>query len=552
MPSPWSDRNRYNAAARYLEGSYERLLSRLSTALNEAHGVHLSPRYWRILIGPWLIYFLHACYDRTTHLRDAFEREPSLNTILLDRSSFRLPLDSRETMDLLVDAPYNLQIISELLEGMGRRFPSRPSSPNWSASPLRRARTASPLRRLLRASARPLQRQVTAMLSGRCQAALFHTDLPKTKLWQLAWRSGMKILPIEMPERFTVLPAAPDERRRKLLELPAEDEFERLFVRLLPQNLPAIYWEGFSRARAETLSGPGKKPAPVLLSTVGWHFHEPFKFLAAEAALRGRRLIAAQHGGGYGLYRFAPQEQHERRVSDRFLCWGWANGDKKLENVPAPKLSPLLAPHRKQRGNLRAKQTALFVASTDSPYAYRFYSAPQGSRLPDYFDGQRRFLEALPETLRPKLLFRCHPQDFGHGLRPRLCAEFPWLRWDECPSFQRRLFESSLVVIDHLATTILEAVAANVPMIAYWNPNQWEVREEAQPYCDALKEAGILWDSPEEAARQTQAVWENPAAWWSGTRIQEARLRFFKRFAWSRPDWTEDWAVALTRPTVLD
>src|SRR5213593_2246507 len=62
LPSPWNDRKRFHEAAKYLDGVGERFLGHLVEYLNAAHRVSHGSRYWRVLIGPWLTYCLHAVY----------------------------------------------------------------------------------------------------------------------------------------------------------------------------------------------------------------------------------------------------------------------------------------------------------------------------------------------------------------------------------------------------------------------------------------------------------------------------------------------------------
>ena len=54
---------------KYTSKLYEKLLSSLTKTLNEYHGKKYSDRYWRILLGPGLGFFLTLVYDRWVMLR---------------------------------------------------------------------------------------------------------------------------------------------------------------------------------------------------------------------------------------------------------------------------------------------------------------------------------------------------------------------------------------------------------------------------------------------------------------------------------------------------
>src|SRR5262245_57177838 len=60
LPSPWDDKRRFNDAILYLHDCYEQTLAHLSEYLNAVHGTIHTPRYWRIILGPWLILYTHG------------------------------------------------------------------------------------------------------------------------------------------------------------------------------------------------------------------------------------------------------------------------------------------------------------------------------------------------------------------------------------------------------------------------------------------------------------------------------------------------------------
>lgn len=543
LPSPWDDRERFYRAAEYLDACSERMLELLSDYLNGVHRVKGDTRYWRILIGPWLVHHLHVLYDRVTHLQDAFRQDGSLKSLCLDPADFRVPQDAGEYFRWVLEDPYNLQLYSGLMTPMGRSFPCRRYSvqenpPNHG--PL--------LRRMGRWGIGHLQESLGWLLKRRWEVALYETVLPRSMVLKMVWQTGFRALPLTQKTRWPAGFSKPlmNQKRTGLSGLSAQDEFERFFVQTLPQNFPSLYLEGYTAAREETLKRLPAHPA-VFLSASGWHFHEPFQWTAAEASLKGRRLVALQHGGGYGVYRFTSMERHEKRVSDSYFVWGWggSNGPHS-KNVPAPQLSVLTRRSRKDSSS--QEDPILFVATTNPLYFYRFFSTPQGSQMEDYFQWQFRFLQALPTPLRRRILFR--PQrnpPYPHGLQERLSERFPDLRWDNGSTFHQSMRRSSLAVMDHLGTPVLESLAADRPTLLFWNPQRWEVREEAKPYFDALRDAGILWNSPEEAAAALEKVAGTLSEWWADPKIRQARENFVNRYALSQGNWAAQWRAALSK-----
>ena len=562
MPSPWDDRKRFYEATQYLDEYSEWLLGRLGDHLNAMHGVAHGSRYWRILVGPWLLQYLHVLYDRYVHLAAAFERDGALETIVLDPRCFTVPHTTAEFTQAVMGDLYNLQIFSQLLREMGHAFPSRAVPETRDARVSTDAHGAGRggwVRAARRLAGRGYDVVEEAM--RRARGRQWHVGLcdvycSKPMLWSLAWRSRFHVLRL----RFRGIEAASstardalfDERRTGLARLPSRNEFERFAAQLLPKNFPTIYLEGYRSATEESLRGQPRS-LRVLVSATGWYENEAFKFSAAEASERGARLVTLQHGGGYGVSRAVPIERHEARVADSFMVWGWADAAKEAgpwKNLPSPRLSSSSARRSPVRDWRKAK-TVLMVATADFRYLHWFQSIAIGRQCDDYLAWQLRFLSAMPDSLRAAIVYRPYMRDFGSAFPERIAERFPAIRRDEGLPIEKALRQSRIVVVDYCGTTFLEVLAANVPAVLFWDSGLAELRPEAEPDFDRLRRAGILLDSPEAAATKLEKIYANPWVWWGGERVQEVRRAFVERYARVRRGWVKCWLTALDAELAL-
>ena len=67
------DREKFEKDYYYLEQFYERLLDAVTKSLNLYHNTDYQSQYWRVILGPWLILYVSAIWDRWENLRNAFE-----------------------------------------------------------------------------------------------------------------------------------------------------------------------------------------------------------------------------------------------------------------------------------------------------------------------------------------------------------------------------------------------------------------------------------------------------------------------------------------------
>lgn len=554
--NPWDDRQEFARAAQDLQAWYEDVLRALSRQLDVRHGLSHGLRYWRILVGPWLLYYLHIAYDRYRTLQRALERYPQWCPTLVAYAHEQTPRDLSELAAWSEEPWYYRQLCSQILRGMGCRLPEqRLGELGVELSRLQRPASPPALpRRAVGRAADQVERALSRLLGAHWRVATGPGLMDRGALWRLAWRSGFRVLPVGLGRQwpFEIPVTLSDPARRRLVEAAplGREPFAQIFATLLPTALPTLYLEGYRQARQAVQRACPTLP-PVVVSG-DWHFHEPFKFLAAEASARGSRLVAVQHGGGYGIYREAPLERHEAQVSDAYMVWGWArtaeasSSRARHEDLPHPKLSRLLS---LKAGGLPRAATAILVVGTSQPrYLYRFHSTPVGSQWEDYFAWAARFLCTMPPQLRRFVTYRRARRDLGYGIRRRITSEVPDVQWDDgSRPLSAGLRASRLVVVDHLSTSLLEALVADVPTILFLDPMRWEVRPSAQPLFEDLRRVGILWDAPEAAAAQVQAVYEQPQAWWRHPAVQEARQRFVEHYALARPDWARQWLAMFRR-----
>lgn len=548
MPSPWDDEERYREAALYVDQVYERLLGHLGEHLSRVHGVGSGVRYWRIIVGPWLMFFIHVVYDRYEHLKAACRMAERVET---DVMAGGLPT-AADTADWLNRAhrsdAYNLQLFSEILR---RALPLGHVVRHEMTLPVE-ARGDVPRRRGFRERlagwAFATEARIAGAAAARCRVALFDLYIPRGRTWQLTLGTRLRALPFVIPDAGPVPHELDHPRREALSRLPSADDFEQLVVALLPRSLPRLFVEGFAAARKRVL-GRAVAPPPLILSANGWYFQEGFKLWAAEATESGSRLAAVQHGGGYGLRAIIPYERHERSVADVFLSWGWADpSDPKLRNLPSLKLSPNIS----FRSRARRRGGLLFVASSIPRYMHTFHSVPVGNQAEDYFAWQGRFLASLTDSVRADVSFRTVglSDSYGQAVWPRIARQFPALRRDESHGFRKSLRAARLVIVDNLETTFLESLRENVPTVLFWDPRLWQVRPETEGHFESLRRASVLFDTPEDAAAHAEAVDADPETWWRSESVQRARRSFVDRYALATSDWCGEWVRFLLSEAV--
>jgi len=520
LPYHWDDRARLFDDYQYLKNLYERLLQSLTVQLNQIHNVDHSPRYWRILIGPWLGYFTQILFDRWTSIQEAKKQyELSGTFVVTFRDEAMVPNDMQEFRPLYPSDEWNHHLYSAILQQFTdidcTKQTNRATEVSWLAYP---ARTWK--RKIMKKVADGYTR-VASLLTREQDAFFIATYLSRLDEMRLNRRMGQapqlwrKVSPVRV--------AVNCGQRQWVVSGEDRTDFEVCVRTLIPQQMPAAYLEGYGRLveQAAGLPWPGK---PKLIWTSNAYSEDDvFKAWAAEKVEQGSPLVISQHGGHYGVGRWSSTEEHEIDISDCFLSWGWTEPDE-------PKIRPLGQFNAKKElsgVSYAEKPGAMLVTASVPRYSYRMYSIMVSRQWLDYFEDQCVFVEHLPPQIRDALTVRLYPEDYGWDQAARWHDRFPGLGLDKGSSSIDDLIRRSRIYIStYNATTFLESFTMDVPTVIYWNPDHWELRDSAVPYFDDLKQVGIFHDKPESAARHVAAVWDDIDSWWRSPAVRAVLKRF--------------------------
>jgi len=525
VPYHWDDRDKLQRDYDYLQGLYETLLGQLSEQLNQMHGVNHSLRYWRILVGPWLGYFIQMLFDRWAMLKQAIAKHDIDGCRVLAREpNTIIPNDMAHFIALFLGDDWNETIYTQLLqECWGNNIAIEELDP-IDNQPLKANVGFVPWRRRLKISAANTVTKANRWIVRSDEYFFISSYLPLLADLKLQYRLG------QIPKlwRSVSAPRAEADMRMRQWQWKIQDpiagtvdEFFRIAHRMIPLHIPIAYLEGYKSLMDCIENLPWPKQPKGIFTCNAYSSDDVFKGWAAEKTETGIPLVIGQHGGHFGMTPWAFHEEHQITIADTWISWGWS--DKKN-----PKIVPV--------GNLKgfgrhvdydSKGEALMVEMTLPRYSYHMYAVPVAGQWLSYFEDQCCFVSALPEVLRQQVLVRLYSNDFGWGQKERWRERFPDLQLD--PGYQSILTlikKCRIYISTYNATTYLESLAWNVPTIIFWNPAHWELRDDVIPHFELLKSVGIFHETPESAAQQMVTVWDDIRSWWESEAVQDARSEF--------------------------
>jgi putative transferase (TIGR04331 family) len=526
-PYHWDNRKKLYHDYLYISKLYESVLVVLADRLNNIHHVDHGLRYWRILVGPWLGYFLQMLFDRWFSINQVIERfEISRTKTLLFTDEDMIPNGMDDFLLIFLRHEWNHYVYTQILTNFSGKICIENQRVNKKVK-----KTVKDISNEIPFSNKCKQifkhllfDQGLARLRRNTDCFFASTYLPlKTQL-------NLELKLRQIPQRWNPLsiPAkniCMSERQWKLSFQNAND-FESLVEKILVKQIPVNYLEGYSTL-VDSVDGSAWPKKPKLIWTSNrYNADDSFKLYAAEKVENGSKLVIGQHGGHYGTGKWSFLEDHELAISDQYLSWGWQRENiKHIFPLGQLKLKrPLFTNHSKQ---LRA----LLVTCTMPQYSYHMYSTMVASQWLNYLEDQFCFIEKLPEKIQDQVTVRMITTDYGWDQKKRWLERFPKLKLDDGnQNIDNLVKQSRLLIGTYNATTFLESFVMDIPTIIFWNPEHWELCETAMPHYEMLELAGIFHHSPESAAIHIAKIWDDIDSWWNSEIIKNAVINFKEHY----------------------
>ena len=243
----------------------------------------------------------------------------------------------------------------------------------------------------------------------------------------------------------------------------------------------------------------------------------------AEKSLFGVPIVIGQHGGSYGIAKETFLERHLMEISDKFISWGWTNIKNEKKIVP---LGILKTFGTQVKHNSNGKLTLIHMAVTRLPY--HVWSGINGmNQWKQYAEEQYLFASLLPQNIFKEINVRLLAADFGTEQKLRWRKRFAEIGLDEGKKPLLDIYKDSrLIISTYNATTFLESMSLNIPTVIFWQPNHYEIRNDAIKDFELLKSVGLFHDSAESAAKFVSQIWENIDDWWFSNEVQIVKDKF--------------------------
>lgn len=504
-PEPLTSPHALEAAARQARTLAVAGVPDVAAALRP-EGEALPRAYWDMFLGSWLIMAAQQIVERSlrvTALIGLWGQEPLRVPLLPEDCTFIFATEQDYVLRGALGHDYNHWLFSRLLE------------PVWPAA--WEKELLSPVKAVYAAEA-PQGGQARLRQAARRMVEDLLRTLPFPRIKGFSLGQSCRFSLAVLRNR------APEDHSRPLTdyaEVPPDLPCAALplFLASLPESIK----KARHPARLPRVSAPR-----IRVAHISAYEDTAYRQRLARWRGRGHKLLFIQHGGNYGHIRTDSMVPLTEYCQHAFITWGWTTQTPQQGNfVPLPhgQLARLRNAHHDTTGTL------LYVGTEMPGFPYRMDSRLTPQQYVQYRDDKQWFFEALPRDIHRRCLYRPYfpvpgTLDDATWLLPR----FPDVRLCVGP-LDPHMLSCRLLVLDHHGTTLELAMAADVPMVLFWDRTGWGVCPETEAALDDLAAADIWHPTAESAAMHLRRIWDDIPGWWRSAPVRDARARWCARYA---------------------
>jgi len=519
----WDDRLKLNEDYLYLDDLIEKLLAELAVALNNTHGVDYSIRFWRILIGPWLINFTQIVFDRWEVAKTTMSQYAISEVVFSSSNSLKITVYDMESFkEHYLKDPWNEYIFLDIFKY------AYPSYVKISEG-LQKQNFCQSVPVIRKFSVKNYISGILTRINrffGNEKLFIYSSDMPTI------FRIFIYLRNFQFPFNFSRLKSQKFKENLKLrksitLSTLGLEGFEAYIRDTIPRHIPTLYLEGFSWLFCNALEQPWPKEPKVIFTATGYESDEIFKIWTAIKVEKGSCLIISQHGGNIGSAKWNSYEQHELRIADKYFSCGWSSENRKVFPLG------FMKEFGKRERVINKNGGLLLVSGVMPRYSYILTNSTISyNQVESCLKDQYKFVQSLDHQIFDRLIIRLFQPDWEWNQLNRWQNVITGANYDlGYGSISTLYYSCKICVATYNSTTLLETMSLNIPTIIFWNPDHWALREEAIPFFSMLKGVGIFHDSPLSASKKVNEVWGNVDHWWYLPETQHARAKFCENFA---------------------
>ena len=511
---------------------YEKIINNLHRELNKLHNVNFDLRAWKVIIDPWITYYLENIYFRWKIIRDIIKdnKEAEIKFLNFKKLEYLPPFDQNEFHHLVASSStYNHNIFQKILIYFSKKNKElalenidQPILKTENYNYVINDKKISKLKKISEKFFSLLSFKNKTYLDINC--GIYDYLRLCIYLKQIPYKANKFFLRKNLIKLFNLEKNVDYKIRENLsLNFDKSDDFENFlsenFCRDIPQCLIEKF-EDIKKLTQKILIRP-----KIILSDINHKNNTIFKFWIMDCLKENTKLITTDHGGIYGNGMRAIHFDEE--ISDTSLKW---HKPMRKTNFQLPVMH--LLRFENYRIKYQKRDKLLIICHDASKYPKHFSVGPIANQTLRQLYFIKNLNNNLDTSIIKKQFIRPYFADNGWRINEKLKNfnmknNFLLNKYNDYRNCMKR---SKLIVVTYPKTAFYESLLSG-PTILLYEPRYYRENKELKEVINSLKKVRIVFDDPLDAAKHINKYWNNLNNWWEANETVKARKFFFTKVA---------------------
>jgi len=492
--------------------------------LNKYHGVDYKHRYWKIIVGNWIIRFVKVVYFRYRILEECLSKKDSFDYAYISKFE-DYSQASTTTGDLwtaCMDEEWNYNLFSKICSiSFSEKIKHKLFKSHNTKFNNKINTDITTIKEFVKNRAEKIL-SIINFFTKKNEIAIKKTYLSFFDEIKFNFYNGqLPSVLLNSNYKNNDIDTYARKSSNMFKNIDQYEGFEKLIRRTIPNAIPKVVLENYASILESIKKNNWPTNPRIIFTSNSYDADDYFKIWAAEKIQKKNSLyIIAQHG-----LLEANEEQsedlNEYKVCDYYLKWGKKKNSKDIS------LFNIKLSNKKINYDKNGK---ILIISRSQGYENEIYSRHEEYLV--YNKCLHKILNILSVKKNENVLLRLKRTFQWINKREFLIQkEFPLIKIDLGIKNVYSLFEESkLVVFMYYSTGVLETLTENIPSMFYCPLEIVYLNPQQKKYLDKLNNLKIVSYTQEEFERNILDVTENVCNWWNDEKLQSARREFCNQY----------------------
>ena len=503
-----------------------KLYQKLFLSLNKTHNTKYSKKFWKILIFPWVYYYVSALYFRWQCIKKIKKK----NNIFIFAKKIKFDkYNYDDNIEIFIDNHWNQKIFQEIVLCQKKNYIYQKISQNYKSKKKKNILIFifslipnSAIDKINRLISFLKKKEVFFIRSPYVFKIFIFSFFKKydsdflnkfffEKLNNLLIQSGNS--QINLKSKF-------DFFLKKIYR--PKTEFEKFLLQRIAEDIPNNLVQDFNNYLNRHIKF---RNAKIILTSYSLFEQTPSKFYIAEQVDKGSTLYLIEHGGS-----LASKEEMlnlETTVVDKKITW-FKPLIKKHIQIPTHPYRYL--DFNKKNNSNKKNKNIVIIGTGDYKYIWNCTFNLKPPQLLEVIENLKHFYNFLNYDLKKKVFIKPHSA-YKSNTAFDLIKFYKTIfneRIIKTTSLVETVKNAKIIVCTYPETTFALSIYSSVPTILLYNKDHYIFHNKTNNLIKKLIKNKIIFHNSKEAAKHINQIWDKPEAWYNSLEVKKVRNLFLK------------------------